>query len=149
MNGIPPFNPHGLLPPGIFDCSFAQLQGRFGKFQESDRRPRLAQRLAEFVAAVQKSRLFDSLLIDGSFVTAKPAPNDIDLVAVLRPGHDFERDLPMSEYTLVSRALLRRRFGFDVLLAEQDSLLYQTYVEFFSRVREAPNLRKGLVRLRL
>ena len=32
-----------------------------------------------------------------SLVTAKPAPNDIDLVAVLRPGQDFERDLPMSE----------------------------------------------------
>ncbi len=48
----------------------------------------------------------------------------------------------MSEYSLVSRALLRRRFGFDVVVAERDSALYKTYVEFFSRVREAPELRK-------
>jgi hypothetical protein len=70
-------------------------------------------------------------------------------VAVLRPGHDFERDLPMSEYSVVSRALLRRRFGFDVVVAERDSALYRTYVDFFSRVREAPELRKGLLRVRL
>ena len=74
-------------------------------------------------------------------------PNDIDLVAVLRPGHNFERDLPMSEYALVSRAMLRRRFGFDIIVAERDSQLYGTYVEFFSRVREQPEARKGLLRL--
>lgn len=68
-------------------------------------------------------------------------------MAVLRPGHDFERDLPMSEYALVSRALLRRRFGFDVVLAEAGSVLDRAYVEFFSRVREAPHLRKGMVRV--
>lgn len=89
------------------------------------------------------------LLIDGSFVTAKPAPNDIDLMAVLRSGHNFERDLPMSEYTLVSRALLRRRFGFDVIIAEKESQLYRTYEEFFSRVREDPEVRKGLLLVRL
>jgi len=98
---------------------------------------------------MRSSNLFDALIIDGSFVTAKPAPNDIDLMAMLKPGHDFERDLPMSEYALVSRALLRRRFGFDVIVAESDSPLYTTYIEFFSRVREAPDARKGMLRLRL
>ncbi len=61
---------------------------------------------------------------------------------MLRPGHDFERDLPMSEYALISRALLHRCFGFDVTVAERDTHLYRTYVEFFSRVREAPEMRK-------
>ena len=72
---------------------------------------------------MQRSSLFEFLLLDGSFATAKSAPNDIDLVAVLRPGHDFERDLPMSEYALVSRAMLRRCFGFDIIVAERDSRL--------------------------
>lgn len=53
-------------------------------------------------------------------------------MAVLRPGRDFERDLPMSEYALVSRSTLRRRFGFDVIVAERDSHLYQTCVEFLA-----------------
>ena len=98
---------------------------------------------------MRASGLFEALIVDGSFVTSKLTPNDIDIVAVLRPGHSFERDLPMSEYALVSRTLLRRRFGFDVIVAEPDSQLYRTYIEFFSRVREAPELRKGLLQLRL
>ncbi len=53
----------------------------------------------------------------------------------------------MSEYALVSRTHLRRRFGFDVIVAERDTQLYTTYVEFFSRVREAPERRKGLLRM--
>jgi hypothetical protein len=146
---IPDLDADGLLPAGVFDCTMAEVRERFGSFRETDRRPRLFARLEELLAAMVKSGLFESVLIDGSFVTAAAAPNDIDLVAVLRPDHDFERELAMAEYTLVSRALLRRRFGFDVILARRDSSLYDSYVEFFGRVRNAPGLRKGLVRLRL
>ena len=147
--GIPALNSDGFLPTGVFECSLAEVQDRFGSFQVSDARPRLFERLEALVVAMQRSGLFEILLLDGSFVTGKPAPNDIDLVAVLRPGHDFERDLPTSEYALVSRTLLRRRFAFDIIVAERDSQLYKTYVEFFSRVRENPAARKGLLRLTL
>ena len=146
---IPALNSDGLLPAGIFDCSLADVRVRFGAFQGSDTRQRLFTRLEELVTTMQRSALFEVLLLDGSFVTAKPVPNDIDLVAVLRPGHNFERDLPMSEYALVSRAMLRRRFGFDIIIAEPDSHLYRSYIEFFSRVRERPEARKGLLRLTL
>ena len=102
---IPALNSDGLLPTGVHDCSLSEVRARFGDFQGSDVRQRLFTRLEELATAMTRSGLFESLLIDGSFITAKPAPNDIDLVAVLRPGHNFERDLPMSEYALVSRAM--------------------------------------------
>ena len=146
---IPPLNTEGLLPAGIHEATLDELRQRFGAFHESDQRPKLIARLMDLARAMQASGLFDELLIDGSFVTTKPAPNDIDILAVLKPGHDFERDLPMSEYSLVSRALLRRRFGFDVIVAERGSAVYKRHVDFFSCLREAPNLKKGLVRLML
>ncbi len=146
---IPLLTADGFLPTGIFDCTLAEVRTRFGSFQGSERRERLFTKLADLATAAQRSGLFDSILLDGSFVTAKAAPNDVDLVAVLRLGHDFERDMPMSEYALVSRALLRRRCGFDIIVAEVDSPLYLTYVEFFSRIRENPAARKGLLRLQL
>lgn len=146
---IPALNPDGLLPVGIFDCTWPEMQARFGLFRGSDHRVRLFSRLESLALAMKTSGLFEMLVIDGSFVTAKPAPNDIDLIAVLRPGHDLERELPVSEYALVSRTLLRRRFGFDVIVADNDSPLYRTYVEFFSRVRETPIARKGLLRVHL
>jgi len=123
---IPALNADGFLPVGVYDCTLSELRGRFGAFHDSNQRPRLFARLEEFISALRQSGLFEELLVDGSFVTAKPSPNDIDLVAVLRSGHDFERDLPMSEYALVSRTHLRRRFGFDVILAERDTQLYRT-----------------------
>lgn len=144
---IPRLNADGLLPPGIHTATSDEIRQQFGGFQGNDHRPRLFVRLAELATAMQRSGLFESLLIEGSFVTAKPVPNDIDLIAVLRPGHDFERDLPLSEYALVSRAMLARRFRFDVIIAERDSMVYKTYVDFFGLVREAPGLRKGLVRM--
>jgi len=146
---IPALNADGFLPVGVFDCTQAEVRERFGIFHGSDQRPRLFGRLEELCLAMQRSRLFEALVVDGSFVTAKVAPNDIDLVAVLLPGRDFERDLAISEYALVSRAMLRRRFGFDVMIAEPDSHLYKTYIEFFSRVRDNPDARKGMLRLSL
>jgi hypothetical protein len=123
---IPALNSDGVLPVGLFDCSLPEARARFGTFGGSDRRLRLFARLEELARVMRASGLFEALIIDGSFVTAKLAPNDVDLVAVLRPGHDFEVDMPMSQYSLVSRALLRRRFGFDVVVAERDSPLYRT-----------------------
>jgi len=146
---IPALTADGLLPVGVFDCTLAEVQTRFGSFQESDARPKLFGKLEELMTTMQRCGLFEQLVLDGSFVTGKPSPNDIDLVAVLRPGHDFERDLPMSEYALVSRAMLRRQFGFDIIVAERKSQLYKTYTEFFSRLRENPEARKGLLRLTL
>ncbi len=142
-------NQDGFLPPGIWDCTLAELRERFGIFSGSDQRVRLFARLDDLFQTMRRSGLFEALLVDGSFVTTKPAPNDIDLVAVLLPGHNFERDLPMSEYALVSRAMLRRRYGFDVVIAEKDSPLLKTYVEFFSRVRDIPAASKGMLRLSL
>ncbi|HXI71920.1 MAG TPA: hypothetical protein VNN22_16310 [Verrucomicrobiae bacterium] len=146
---IPTLNHDGFLPPGIWDCPLAELRERFGIFSGSDQRARLFARLDDMFQTMQRSGLFEALLVDGSYVTAKPAPNDIDLVAVLLPGHNFERDLPMSEYALVSRALLRRRYGFDVVIAEKGSQLCKTYIEFFSRVRDSPSVSKGMLRLSL
>ena len=141
---IPPLNSDGLLPPGVHETTIAEIQDRFGVFRGNEQRPRLFVHLMELVANMRRSSPFEALLVDGSFVTAKFTPNDMDIIAVLRPGHDFERDLPMSEYSLVSRAMLSRRFRFDVIVAERASAVYETYVEFFRRVRESPELRKGI-----
>lgn len=146
---VPELNADGFLPPGVFDCSLDEICQRFGSFQGSEHRQRLFARFQELVFAMRRSEIFEAVLVDGSFVTEKAAPNDIDLIAVLRPDHSFERELSMAQYSLVSRPLLRRRFGFDVILARRGSELYHSYIEFFGQVRGAKHLRKGLLRLRL
>jgi len=72
---IPGLSSEGFLPSGLFDCELAEVSARFGVFSGSDRRPLLFARLEEFFRAMRSRELFEELIIDGSFVTAKSQPN--------------------------------------------------------------------------
>ena len=80
---IPTLNEHGLLPEGIHECTLAEAEARFGRFQTTDRRPQLWSRFMEFVREAKASGMVEAVLVDGSIETAQPAPNDIDLVVVV------------------------------------------------------------------
>jgi len=86
-------------------------------------------------------------LVDGSFVTAKQAPNDIDAV-VLLPA-DFQAQVEHgSESALELERMLLSRHPEELFAAEDDAD-WNDWVEFFSRTREADGRRKGLVEIEL
>lgn len=146
---IPDLNDDGLLPEGIHDCSFAELVERFGQFRKSDCRRRLTKRLEEFFREVGATGFAVSVIVDGSFVTAKAEPNDIDLVLVLRAGHNFSTTVRPFEYNVLSRRRVRKSYGFDMLLAEEGQPEFAEFIEFFTQVRGDPDVRKGLLRVTL
>jgi len=146
---IPTLNTDGLLPEGVHVCGLDEIKSRFGCFQGSDRRPQLFTKLEDLVGDLKKSSLIVALVIDGSFVTGKTAPNDVDVLTVLGTGHDWQADLTPGDYTRLSHNLFRRRFGFDVLVAEDGSELYLKYVRFYSQSRELPLATKGVLRIEL
>lgn len=146
---IPVLNTDGILPEGVHVCGLDEIKACFGNFQGSDRRPALFAALEELVGDLKKSSLIVALVVDGSFVTSKAAPNDVDVLIVLGKGHDWQADLTAGDYALLSRNRLRRRFGFDVLVAEDGSELYWKYVRFYSQSRELPQAAKGILRIAL
>jgi len=146
---IPAFDQQGFLPAGVHDCSFDELKARFGSFQSCDRRPQLIARLEAFLSEARATGLIVGVLVDGSFVTSKPAPNDIDLILVVAPNHSFGADLSPLEYRVLSRRRVHRRYGFDLLVACDDSDAYHRYVGFFQQIRFAPGDAKGILRLKL
>ena len=79
--------------------------------------------------------------------TAKTEPNDIDLVLVVSSRHDFSAGFQPSEYNVLSKRQVHRRFGFDLLVARSDSEEYRRYVEFFQQVRLEPGRKKGILRI--
>ncbi len=132
---IPPFTEHGWLPDGIHDCTMAEAAEQFGAFQSADRRPQLWMRFAEFFAEAKACGLLEAVLVDGSFVTATPEPNDIDIVLVVAPSHDFSRDLPPAHYNLLAQRRVRMRFGFDIVAVKNDSENLEQAVAFFQQVK--------------
>src|SRR5213593_3434019 len=85
---IPQFRSDGYLPEGLYSASEAEVTFRFGA--STARRRRLALRLRRWIELVREIR-GKRLLVDGSFVTAKQQPDDIDAV-VLLPA-DFEMQI--------------------------------------------------------
>lgn len=75
---IPQFDQHGLLPPGVHDCTLADIENHLCF---TDRRAFLFQNLTRFVdVELMPLNLGCPLLIDGSFTRNKPNPDDIDVV---------------------------------------------------------------------
>ena len=144
---IPEFNEHGLLPPGIHDCTMQEAQQRFARFQRSDRRARLFVRFEDYMREVRMAGIANFVILDGSFVTADAEPNDIDLVLVLPKNHDFEAELSIVDYNIVNQRRVRREFGLDVVVVSEMCEDYDETTAFFARVRDYPLLTKGLLRI--
>lgn len=145
---IPDLNEYGFLPEGVHDCSEEEIENRFGRFQRSDCRCRLMERLKEYLRQAKATGLVKAVIIDGSFVTDKEEPNDVDVIVVLRPGHDFDAELSPREYNAVSKLRIRRQFKFDALVGEEGQKELVNHIEFFGRVRES-QIRKGLLKVTL
>ncbi|HKV40092.1 MAG TPA: hypothetical protein VJX67_12840 [Blastocatellia bacterium] len=142
----------GVLPDGIHECTIAEVENAFGNFQSTDRRPRLTEKLKEYLAEAKLSGTATAVVIDGSYVTGKPDPGDIDLILVLRGDFDLTAELSPLEYNVQSRGRARRLYGFDVRAAAEGSDALAEYIDFFSKVRsDAPGRqpRKGLLRVSL
>jgi hypothetical protein len=146
---IPALNQEGLLPEGIYECTVEEVEARFGRFQQSDRRPILWGKFKEFLREVTSSGVVIQMIINGSFLTASPSPNDIDIVLILSGQHDFAADLSPSEYNILSKRRVRRRFGFDIVLARAGTEEVVALVDFFQQVKHQPHLRKGILRIQL
>jgi len=146
---IPTLEPDGFLPVGLHDCTLDEIRIAFGSFQGSERRPQLFNRLRELVRESAATKFIRSLLVDGSFATDKPEPNDIDLVLVLSRNHDLAADLLPHEYNLISKRRVQKRYGFDMVAVREGTVEFEEAVAFFERVREQPGRRKGILRLSL
>lgn len=143
-SSIPPFQPDGYLPEGIYWCSEAEVLFRFGS--ASRRRRRLVLRLRRWLELGRQIGAH-RLLVDGSFVTAKTEPHDIDSVIFLPEDFTQQIKREFAPALELEEMLLTRRP--EELFAAEDETDWQEWVAFFSQTRETDRRRKGLVEIRL
>jgi hypothetical protein len=141
---IPDFRADGYLPEGLHQATEAEVLFRFGT--GTRRRRRLALRLRHWltlIRAVRGRRFF----VNGSFVTAKLSPGDLDAVVLTWPAFAQELQNGAEPALELEEILLTRQAG-DLFAAEDDAD-WAEWVEFFTRTREADGRRKGVVEVRL
>lgn len=139
---IPAFRADGYLPEGVHLASEAEVTFRFGP--GAARRKRLVVQLRRWIELARQINA-RRLLVDGSFVTAKLDPGDVD--AVLMLPLDFQHRIQQCEdAALEIEQMLLNRYP-EELFAAEDQLDWDEWVEFFSRTRETDHRYKGLVEI--
>jgi hypothetical protein len=145
---IPDLNEQGVLPPGVHECTLEEVGARFGRFAETSQRPDLFARLTAYMGELSKAGVANAIIIDGSFVTAVPHPNDIDLIVVLKEGVSQLATQPPHVYNVISKRRVSSRNRFDIVPVRDNTSDLDEAIAFFERVRYS-EIKKGLLRIEL
>jgi hypothetical protein len=139
---IPPFDAEGYLPVGTHTATWQEFQERFCIFTLSDRRLQLCRRIAQMIAEARAAQIVERVIFGGSFVSARPEPNDFDCIVVLYPGTSYETLHPFQRWVADTREASHRYHG-DIFVARTDQPTLAIYCDFFAMNRHGRQV--GLV----
>ncbi|HZO29940.1 MAG TPA: hypothetical protein VFH48_28555 [Chloroflexota bacterium] len=105
---LPEFNAAGDLPPGVHPAPFQEVIERFGSgtFQ----RVIVASRLSRIYSIAVSTGQVRRFIVFGSFVTAKPEPNDVDVFLLMEDSFAV-RSLEGETRLLFDHTAADSRFG--------------------------------------
>ncbi|MFN0124530.1 MAG: DUF6932 family protein [Blastocatellia bacterium] len=89
MSDWPPFDANGDMPVGVYQATLAEVLQHFGT--GTLRRQMMARRLERIYHLARSTGLLARFVIFGSFVTAKPAPNDVDIFMLMEDSFDWQQ----------------------------------------------------------
>ncbi|MDT5123458.1 MAG: hypothetical protein QOC96_2940 [Acidobacteriota bacterium] len=93
MKEWPEFNEHGDLPIGIHQATLTEVMEHFGR--SSVQRRHIAERLLHIYDLAYSTGHVARFIVYGSFVTAKPSPNDVDIFLLM--DDTFDKDQTSGE----------------------------------------------------
>jgi hypothetical protein len=141
---IPEFTAQGLLPQGVHAATLTEVLERFGG---NDRRQQLLSGLIEAIRLL-KAADCRRIYIDGSFVTSKELPNDIDVCWDITGVDPDALDTVFFDFDN-GRAAQKARFGAEFFPAQTpEGLTGRTFLDFF-QVDKQTGGPKGIIVLEL
>ncbi|WP_162632683.1 DUF6932 family protein [Paraliobacillus zengyii] len=147
---IPDLNKHGFLPEGVYDCSIEELEDIFTNIPNTHTRKKHFKSLLEYIEKI-KSIKFPCyhLLIDGSYVTNKEEPSDIDIALITTL--DFSpMDFKQSHLEVMHKELVKSKYGFNMYPVFYETESLREIINFYQGVKPPrQHLKKGILRVRL
>jgi hypothetical protein len=141
---IPEFDARGMLPEGIHRATWQEFVERFGG---NKRRHELLGGLSEGKDLLRLAGC-RRIYIDGSFVTSKEHPNDIDVCWDIKGVNPDALDPLFFDFS-DGRAAQKARFGVEFFPADTpEGLTGKTFLEFFQVDKHTGEL-KGIIELYL
>jgi len=147
-NIMPALTERGLLPPGVHKCNLKQLQLAFAF---NVRREQLFESLQHCVSQMHDRGLAGTLYIDGSYVTSKPNPRDIEITLDVAGQTVAMQDRALAYHVREHQALTKN--GVDWWPSYPGAP--RNFVDFFQYVGEktaatlrcSPLEKKGILRI--
>lgn len=141
---IPNLDATGLLPSGIHECTLDEIRTRFAGW---GRRREIFDAFARYLAEAHGS-VVSWVAVDGSFTTGAEHPNDVDLIIVLPPEHDFTAPLAPWQSKVLMRSLIQRTYGdlLDAFVVVEGNNSFQNFMHTFQHTRDG--VAKGILKVK-
>jgi hypothetical protein len=108
---LPSFNSHGDLPEGVHQVTLDEVIAQFGT--GTPQREAVTFRLLHLYNLLKATNHLERFIIFGSYVTTKPAPNDVDIFLVMAEAFDVN-NWEEETRAVFAHAQAQSRFGASV-----------------------------------
>jgi hypothetical protein len=132
---IPDLTTAGLLPRGVHQATLEEVRLSFGS--RTPRRVVLFNKLVGFIELAKTFTLFKAIHIDGSFVTDKDDPGDIDAVLELTKAEAARLLAHPNAAAIIDGAAVKHQYEIHLFFPPQ-------MVEFFQRLKPAEAIARSL-----
>jgi hypothetical protein len=146
---IPDFTQYGLLPQGVHDCTFPEAAAFLCS---NEHRSGIWTGLQNFIEWTSTFPQPDAFLIDGSYVTDKALPNDVDIVIDITSCSNDDQQIWIAAWAAhheYAKATFSVDFyPFSVGVGSDFSAFFQ-YVRVDEALRRGipPSVRKGILKV--
>jgi len=142
---LPEFDNKGDLPLGFHPATIKDVVERFGHgtLQRED----VTSRLVRVYKIARSTWKLERFVLFGSYVTTKPAPNDIDIILIMRD--DFrEEDYTEALLPVLDHQRAQSELGASIFWIRSGSILLESVDEFVAHWQVKRDLtRRGIVEI--
>ncbi|MCY3549749.1 MAG: hypothetical protein OXH39_04760 [Candidatus Poribacteria bacterium] len=143
---LPNLNDAGELPIGIHQATINEVIAQFGS--GTLQREVVTARLERIYQIAKDTGNLQQLIIFGSYITAKPEPNDVDVVIIF--NDDFDLTVWSEEVKrLLNHQQAENEFGASIFWIRPSLLLFETLDEFIESWQvKRDGTRRGIIEVR-
>lgn len=129
---MPEFNHNGLLEPGVHPMTVEQIKEFFGY---NERRRILIGELERFIRVAETCGMrIIKMIIDGSFITDKQQPGDIDLYFIIDVNSVFTSPNLNEFFNLMNHNYTFENFSLDSYCHFNTQIPVNNFVDFFQYI---------------
>jgi hypothetical protein len=142
---LPAFDEQGDLPIGVHKVTLQEFLSRFDV--KKGQRALVTRRLLHVLGLAKQTGYLSRFIVFGSYVTNKPAPNDADVILVMKDTFNWEK-CPVELLALFDHAVAQVRYGVSIFWTRPGALISETIDEYIAywQVKRDKTLR-GIVEI--